>query len=168
MHGLYLLSVWLHLLAMAVWIGGMIFLALVVVPVVRRPAHRERAASLIHDSGTRFRTVGWVCLGLLVASGIVNLAYRGYDWADLWSGRLWQGPIGHLLGGKLLLVAVVLLLSAVHDFWIGPRATTLWQTDPDSAQALRLRRQASWFGRINLLVALAIVALGVMLVRGTP
>jgi uncharacterized membrane protein len=165
---LYLISVWLHLLAMAVWAGGMIFLALVLVPVVRLPAAQGSAGQLLHYTGTRFRAVGWTCLALLGLSGIVNLGYRGYGWADLLTGQLWQGPFGHILGGKLLLVAVVLVLSAIHDFRDGPRATRLLQEKPGSPEALRARARASWFGRINLLLALAIIMLGVMLVRGGP
>ncbi len=168
MRGLYLLSVWLHILSMTIWLGGMIFLVLVLVPVTRRPEHRGQAASLIHWVGVRFRWVGWICLSLLVVSGVLNVGYRGFTWADLWSGRLWQGPFGRALGVKLLLVAAILLLSAVHDFFIGPRATALWRTNPGSPQALRLRRQATWIGRINLLLALIVVALGVILVRGWP
>jgi hypothetical protein len=38
----------------------------------------------------------------------------------------------------------------------------------DVLDRLGLRRWASWFGRINLLLALVVVALGVMLVRGRP
>jgi copper resistance protein D len=151
---------------MAVWLGGMIFLALVLVPIVRLPAARGIGGLLVHHVGVRFRTVGWVCLGLLVLSGFVNLAYRGYGWADLFDGRLWQGPFGQILGIKLLLVAVVLILSAVHDFRMGPRATALMQEQPGSPEAERARRLASWFGRVNLVLALAIVLLGVMLVRG--
>ncbi|MFQ5795545.1 MAG: hypothetical protein ACE5JP_10915 [Candidatus Bipolaricaulia bacterium] len=75
MHVLYLLSVWLHILAAAIWIGGMVFLALILVPVTRRPEHRGIAVSLIHWTGVRFRWVGWICLGLLLLSGIFNLAY---------------------------------------------------------------------------------------------
>lgn len=168
MRALYLFTVWLHLLAASVWIGGMAFLALVLVPLVRRPENRGVAAALFHRTGVRFRTVGWVCLGLLVLTGAFQLAVRGYDWGDLVSGRLWEGPSGRILALKLLLVAVVLGLSVVHDFAIGPRATALWQADPASPQARRLRRQASWIGRLNLLLALGAVALGVMLVRGVP
>ncbi len=168
MRGLYLFSVWLHILSMAIWLGGMIFLALILVPVTRRPEHRGQAASLIHWVGVRFRWVGWICLILLVVSGVLNVGARGFTWADLGSGRLWQGPFGRALGIKLLLVAVILLLSAVHDFLIGPRATALWQAHPGSPQALRLRRQATWIGRINLLLALIVVALGVILARGWP
>lgn len=168
MKALYLLAVWLHILAAAAWIGGMLFLVLVLVPVTRRPAFREGAAALVEAVGRRFRWVGWVALGLLIASGVVQVAYRGFVWADVWSGRLWQGPFGQTLGVKLLLVAAILLLSALHDFGVGPLATAAWQAEPGAPEARRLRRQAAWIGRVNLLLGLAAVALGVLLVRGWP
>lgn len=168
MKALYLLSVWLHILAAIIWIGGMGFLVLVLVPVIRRPEYRGIFGELVHWTGVRFRWVGWICLTLLVLSGTFNVAYRGFGWDDVWSGRLWRGPFGRALGVKLFLVAMILLLSALHDFVIGPRATAAWQEDPTSPVARRLRRQASWIGRMNLLLALIVVAFGVMLVRGWP
>ena len=166
MHAFYLLSIWLHILAASVWMGGMVFLVLVLVPAIRQPRYSSVAASLIHWTGLRFRWVGWICLGLLLFSGTFSLAYRGFGWTDFWSGQLWQGSFGRILGVKLLLVAVVLVASVFHDFAIGPRATALWQQNPTSPEAVRLRRQAGWLGRLNLLLALVVVALGVMLVRG--
>ena len=158
--------VWLHILAVAVWPGGMAFLALVLVPVVRRPEYREHASRLVQLTGIRFRAVGWVCLGALVATGFVNLSYRGIGWAALSNAGFWASPFGTLLGFKLLIVAVILGLSLDHDFRIGPRATAAGQADAGSAAALRLRRRASWMGRVNLLLALTATALGVLLVRG--
>jgi len=168
MRALYLLSVWLHILAAATWIGGMIFVAVVLIPVTRRPEVHSVASSLVHWTGVRFRLVGWICLGLLILSGVFNLAGRGFRWADLWTGRVWTSSFGQTLGIKLILVALILLASALHDFVIGPRATALWQENPASQEALRLRRRAGWLGRINLLLALGVTALGVMLVRGFP
>ncbi|MDR5694028.1 MAG: DUF4149 domain-containing protein [Armatimonadota bacterium] len=168
MRALYLLSVWLHILAAATWIGGMIFVAAVLIPVTRRSEYRAVAPSLVHWTGVRFRLVGWHALGLLLLSGVFNLAYRGFRWSDLWTGRLWGSSFGQVLGVKLVLVALILLVSALHDFVIGPRATVLWQANPGSHEAVRLRRQAGWLGRINLLLALVVAALGVMLVRGLP
>jgi copper resistance protein D len=165
---LYLASIWLHLLAAAVWLGGMLFLAFIVVPALRRPSIQAVAAPLIQWTGERFRWIGWVCFGLLLGSGIFNLAYRGIGWSDVWSGRLWQGPFGEALAIKLLLVAVVLLISAAHDFYLGPRATAVWQANPASARATRWRRQASWMGRLNLVLGLVIVFFATMLVRGWP
>ena len=76
-------SVWLHILAAAAWLGGMVFLALVLVPVMRRSEYRQQASRLVHLTGVRFRTVGWICLGVLVATGFANLWYRGIGWAAL-------------------------------------------------------------------------------------
>lgn len=166
MYAFYLFSIWLHILAAAVWIGGMVFIALIVVPVIRQQEFRGSASSLIHATGVRFRWVGWTCLILLLLTGAVNLVYRGMEWAHLWSGQFWQLPFGTILGTKALLVLVILFLSVLHDFNIGPRATALWQTNPASPEAVRLRRQASWIGRVNLLLALLVVALGIMLARG--
>jgi putative copper export protein len=166
MYAFYLLSVWLHIIAAAVWLGGMAFLALVIVPVMRKPEYREQASNLMQQTGLRFRWVGWICLSLLVLSGSFQLVQRGFGWDDVWSGNLFTGASGHTLGLKLLLVTTILGISAGHDFFIGPRATAVGQAAPGSPEALRLRSWASWIGRLNMLLALIVVALGVLLVRG--
>lgn len=166
MRELYLFSVWLHVLAAATWIGGMVFLGLVLVPVLRKPPLRDHSALMLYRTGMRFRQVGWVSLALLVLTGLINLEVRGYGWVNVWDGSLWQGGWGHALLAKLVLVCVVLLLSAVHDFYVGPRAVAQLESDPSTAQSHRLRRAASWMGRLTLLLSLAILALAVTLPRG--
>ena len=165
---LYLLSVGLHILAAIVWIGGMFFFALVAVPVIRRDEFRRGAPALIRLAGIRFRAIGWACIAVLVATGILNLAYQGTGWEKIWVGGIWQGPQGLILVLKLSLVVVVISLSVVHDFLIGPQAAQASATDPGSAKALRLSRWARWLARLNLLLSLAIVFLAVILVRGSP
>ncbi len=168
MRTLYFVSVWLHIVAAAVWIGGMFFLTLVLVPAIRQREYQGMASSLIHISGIRFRWVGWICLVLFPLTGVVNLVYRGVGWEEFWSRSLWQSPFGRTLAFKLALFAAILLFSVVHDFFIGPKAADVLESNPSSLDATRLRREASWIGRFNLLLALAVVAVGVMLARGTP
>lgn len=163
---LHLVFVWLHVLAAAVWIGGMVFLALVMVPVVRRAEYRPHAPRLVHLTGTRFSRVGWACFVVLVLTGMGNLYFRGIGWAAVLNAGFWASPFGMILGVKLLLVAVILHLSAWHDFRVGPRATAAWEADPTDPEALRLRRMASWAGRVNLVLALIVLALAAALVRG--
>lgn len=158
---LYLLFVWLHILAAAVWIGGMVFLSIILVPVSRRPEYHGVASSLIHGTGVRFRAVGWMCLGALLLTGMFNLHYRGIGWAVLG-----EGAYGLILAMKLLLVLIIFLISALHDFLIGPRAMRLWQADSSSPESRRLRRWASLMGRSNLVLALLAAAFGVLIVRG--
>jgi putative copper export protein len=162
----YEVSVSLHILAACVWVGGMIFLGIVVLPILRQPEYRAVAVPLIQAAGIRFRWVGWMAVGTLVLTGIANLRFRGYAWTQWRNGTIWQGGFGHTLAAKVSLVAAILIISAVHDLAIGPRFIRIAVEQPDLPAARRLRRQAAWIGRIVLLLSIAVVVLGVMLVRG--
>jgi len=166
MKTLYLLSVWVHIVSAIFWIGGSLFLALILVPAMRQSEHRELAASIVSWTGRRFRTIGWVCFGLFIVTGTLNLGFRGYTWGHLFDGTLFAGSFGHALALKLTIFAFILALSAIHDFYVGPKAAELMRIDPRSPRARKLRRRASWFGRVNLLLALIVIWLGMMLVRG--
>lgn len=135
---------YLHVVSAVTWIGGMLFIALVLVPVTRRIHDPTLRTHLVRETGLRFRTVGWVAVVLLVLTGLGNLWLRP---ELLWTPRF-QGKAG--------LVLVALILSALHDFVIGPRAA-LPGADPT------LRAQATWVARLNVLVVLVIVALGLAL-----
>jgi putative copper export protein len=121
----------------------MLFIALVLIPVARRLEPAERAR-LVQATGLRFRTVGWIALGVLLLSGLLNLWLRPY---------LLEVP---LFSAKLGLVVLALVLSVVHDFVLGPRAGA-----PGAHP--RLRARASWVARANGLVVLAVVVLGLAL-----
>ena len=130
-----------HVAAALTWVGGMLFVALVLVPVTRRledPALRRR---LMHESGVRFRAVGWTAMVLLVATGLINIWLRP---ELLTLGRFWV---------KVVLVALAIALSAAHDFVLGPRAGR-----PDASPSLR--PTASWIARVNLVLVLVVVYLG--------
>lgn len=148
---LYIFSVWVHLLAAMLWLGGMLFLIFVLVPALRGESGELRGR-LVDTVGLRFRTVGWICLLLLLLSGSANILLRGYSLT------------GTLLIAKLALFGVILVLSFIHDFVIGPRATRAMASGSEDAE--KLRRLSAIIGRINTLLALAVVALAIKLVRG--
>ena len=131
----------LHLGAALTWVGGMLFVALVLVPVVRRIDDAALRRRLMHDSGVRFRTVGWIAMSMLVATGLINLWLRP---ELLTLPRFWV---------KAVLVVLAIVLSAVHDFVLGPRAGRL--DAPPSVRPI-----ASWVARVNLLLVLVVVYLG--------
>ncbi len=164
MRSWYLFSVWLHLLAAAIWIGSMVFLGAAVIPLLRKPEFLPVRTAMLYQLGLRFRWLGWIVLGVLLVTGILNVGFRGYTWADLWQGTLWQGPWGRMLAWKLVLVLLVMVMSAVHDFYLGPRTMQLLARGEASAE--NLRRTASYLGRLMTLLSLAILALAVLLVRG--
>lgn len=167
MHLLYLISVWVHILAAMVWVGGMAFLVLVVVPWLRRGG-QSNASAFLRETGERFRSVGWTCFAILVVTGTFNLWVRGVRLGDFTRGEWLSSPFGKSVLVKLLVFAAVLLVSALHDFVIGPRAVVAIAADPQSQAAAVARRRASLFGRVNFLLALVLVAVGVAIVRGLP
>ncbi|MDQ7821027.1 MAG: CopD family protein [Armatimonadota bacterium] len=163
---MYLLIVYLHVTAAAVWVGGLLFLALVAIPVARTLPPPQRA-SLVAALGRRFLPVAWTALAILVVTGAAALAYRGVTWESVVTGRLWGGAFGRILLAKLILVMGTLALSALHDFHVGPASTRLAEQGAgDSTAAVGLRRRASGIARANTALALAIVALAVVMVRG--
>jgi putative copper export protein len=167
MRTLYFVSVWLHILAATIWIGGMLFLVLVVVPWLRRGG-RAHAAVLLRETGGRFRNVGWACFVVLAVTGTFNLWIRGVRPGDFLRAEWLESPFGRAVLVKLSLFMLVLATSVVHDFIVGPRATDAIERDARSADAARLRGHASWLGRINVLLALLLLAVAIVLVRGWP
>ncbi len=168
MHTLYTLSVFVHVLAACAWIGAMIFFAAVVVPVVRRPEFAGVFASLIRLVGARYRVLGWVSVIVLVATGITNLAVRGFGVAELTSAAFWRTDFGRTLAYKLVFVLLIVLVTAAHDVFFGAQAMDRVRRDPTSPEARRARLAASWLGRTTLLLSLVVLLFAVWLVRGMP
>ncbi len=167
MHALYVLSTLIHILAAMTWIGGMFFLVLVVVPWLRSGG-RVQAGAFLRETGIRFRNVGWGCFAVVFVTGTFNLWFRGVRLGDFARSEWLASPFGKAVVLKLGIFLVVLAVSAVHDFVLGPRATLAIANDPRSAEAERYRRRASLLGRANAVLALALVSLAVILVRGWP
>jgi uncharacterized membrane protein len=159
---LYYSNVVLHVLAAMFWLGGMFFLGLVGAPALRRVEAPLRAR-LFEEIGVRFRSAGWIAIAVLLATGAANLHFRGLlTAATLGDAFFWGTGYGRMLAVKLATVTVMVALSAVHDFGIGPAAG---RAQPGSAEAARLRRWASWLGRINALMGLLLVIAAVRIAR---
>lgn len=95
--GLWQAVLYLHLLAMALFLGGQLFLAVAVVPVERMSPDPFRMRSIAR----RFGLASLMALAVLVVTGAMLASHHG-----LWS----RGT----LHTKLALVASVLVLTAVH------------------------------------------------------
>jgi uncharacterized membrane protein len=160
---IFLASITLHALAAVFWLGGMIFLACVGAPVLRRVEPESLRVRILDDLGARFRSTGWIAVGILVVTGIVNLRYHGVlAWSVLSQARFWHTRFGTALGVKLVAVAGMIVLQAVHDFAHVPRAS---RAAPGSPDAARFRRRAAILAGVNALVGLVLVIAALRLPR---
>ncbi|HET9983789.1 MAG TPA: DUF4149 domain-containing protein [Longimicrobiales bacterium] len=161
---MYYLNVTIHVLAALFWLGGLFFLAAVGAPVLRRVEPPELRAELFRGLGERARAVGWIAIAVLLVTGVLNLHFRGVlSWSKLGSAAFWATPFGYALGWKLTAVAAMLVVQSVHDFVVGPRASTLRAGTPE---ALRNRRRAALLARASAVIGLVIVIAAVRLARG--
>jgi putative copper export protein len=158
---MYQIAVFLHVLGAAVWVGGVLFLAAVAVPVARRfePAIRAR---IVREAGQQFRLIGWATLGIMVVTGVYLTTERGATLQNVLDGSFWTTAFGRTLAEKLGLVAVMTAISFTHDFVIGPAAARAQEAGRDPAQ---LRQVAAWLARIVAVLAVGIIFLAVLLVR---
>lgn len=160
----YQLNVFVHVLSAIVWLGGMFFLAAVGAPVLRKVRPAEVRAGLFKQIGIQFRLLGWICIVLLIATGVANLHFRGLLTAEVWTGlAFWTTGYGRVLGAKLVLVTAMVLVQGIHDFALGPAASRAPSGGP---AALRLRKWAAWLARVNTVLGVVLVYVAVRLARG--
>jgi uncharacterized membrane protein len=112
---------YLHLLAMAFFVGGQLVVAVAVVPVERRLADRDRLRAIAR----RFGIGSLVALVVLVATGIAMATeYRFWDLDTL---QVKLGLVGgvivltalHLVWPRLRVLQVVILLASLAIVWLG-------------------------------------------------
>lgn len=157
----------IHILAALIWLGGMFFIALVVVPVMRKiesPAERNEILSV---TAKRFRVVSWMSILVLLVTGVLNAINHGVTIDLISTGTLFSSYFGKVITVKVILVFIMLVLSVIHDFFLGPQLTNLIGSslsDPDSLQDLKRRRKyVSWLARANVILGILVVACAVML-----
>ena len=151
---------WLHLLAAVAWIGGMLFLSVVLVPVLKQEPFVSQKAVLFRTTARRFRAVVWGAIAVLLLTGPLLLHQRGIPIAD---------PSGwpKVLATKLGLVTILLLLTLTHDLILGPRIVKIQQLPTESRSRFdhTLVLWSPWVARLSLLFALAVLFAAVLLVR---
>ena len=134
--------IWLHVVLASFWVGGMIFLSLVVAPFIRSRPYRNE---VFQEVGRRFSLYGtFLTLGLLFLTGI-GIAY-------LVHGGLERRTIKE----KLALFVIILVVSLLHDLWAGRKAVG----------SEFHRRWARNLGIVNLLLSLLMVYMGVRIRLG--
>jgi len=157
---MYSTLVILHILAAVSWIGGMIFLSLVLAPLVRSRKAAPEFMALFRSAALRFRPVVWIAIAALLITGPMLLAQRGLS---VMKPAAWSG----IVTMKLSLVALLLFLTLLHDLVLGPRVSHVGAI-PESQRTAGERfifKTARWLPRLSLLIGLAVVIAAAMLAR---
>ena len=161
---MYQAIVYIHIVSAVIWLGGMLFLAMVMVPLARRDAGAGFAT--LREVARKFVSVAWASmLVLAVTGGYLAWTHWGVRPGTFFGG---EGHFLQFLQMKTGLFVIVILLSLAHDFWLGPMMMDRLEAArasgaPPPAGPARLFVQ--WAARVNLLLVLGVVALAVWMTR---
>ena len=143
--------IWLHLIAAAALIGGLLFFNLILKPGLEEKNIEVQKNDLLQKMGRRFRTVTWICLITLILTGSYNMLYEGG------SARI-ETTWGVVLMLKLFLFAITFGLILIHDFVLDPFAPQSRSSNTPSNQDVLARRG------IYLQYSILLLSLGILLI----
>lgn len=157
---------WIHLLAVTIWIGPQVFLVAAAIPAMRTVEDVHERARLTRIIVTRFGYMAFGALAVIVVTGIINIyQVDGYSASDLitgdpeikWTRIFWE---------KMVMVGVAVALTLIHVLFVGPRQLDLAdRADADPYEVRNIRRLSIAISGIGLLASLAALFLGAELAR---
>lgn len=159
----YLICLVFHILSAMIWVGGMIFYVIVVMPVIRNPKLKDQKLTLLQLTALQFRSISYFLFILLITTGFGMLYTKGYL-AEGEFVSFFSSNIGNMFILKIGLFLLLLISSLYHDFVSGPK--TFDFLEKNSVQYERYRKLSGYFGRFNLLLSLSITMLGILVSRG--
>lgn len=139
----------IHLICVSIWVGGHLFLALRILPVMLK----EKSADRLFSFGESFEPLGLVALVIIIATGVwmaIQLGVTPSTWFHFAS------PVEKVVSTKLILLASMLLLALSVRIRINP-------TLKDSPK--KLPELAVHIGLINL-ISLTMLVLGTVIRYG--
>ncbi len=128
---------WLHLLASALWVGGMMYVATIYLPTIRRGSIAERAQSLI--TVLPYYTP-WALIGVLIMAitGPFSATFHLSSW-----DQFLTTAYGRALTVKILLVGALLITSAIHVLLLRPRVAKEYKKYAYAVERLE-HRSMNW------------------------
>ena len=150
-----LVVVYLHVLSVVVWVGGLAYQAHVLLP-----AARSGAAAAFAEAARRARPTTWTAIALVVLTGFYNVTQLGS------LERAMETGAGLLLAAKFALVILAVALAGQRDFAHVPLLRAAIASGGDPGPPLRAIARLD---RVVLLLALIVIYLGLAVSRsGVP
>ena len=104
------LLTWIHITSAAIWVGGSLFIGVVFAPILKKMSMPvEERIQLMVQVGRRFNKLAMPALFILIATGMYQ-AHLVLQKSDI----LYETSYGHVLIIKMILVAALVLLYAIH------------------------------------------------------
>jgi putative copper export protein len=145
---------WLHLLAASIWVGGTLFIAIVLNPVLKQEMQDSARLNIITKVGKRFNKVAVPVIAVLLSTGIYK--------ALLLPSTLYLTTYGIILAVKIAVVISMLIVWFIH----ARISNSMINSSSDSMEhgtTLRVRARAIMLGKILAIQAVTVLFLAALL-----
>lgn len=139
-------SLWLHVLAAVIWIGGIATILMVVLPSGRKIT-ADGIPALMGEVSKRFTPIANVSIGLLLLTGLVLVFARQTPGPG--ANETWPWT----LGLKIPLAALMFLIHFYRNLFLVPK---IGRTTSETAKA-SFRKLSLTLVKINFGIALAVL-----------
>ncbi len=146
---------WLHLLATVTWIGSLVSISVLILPVAGRALQPVDELALLDGVQKRLEPIAWFSVSLLIATGLFQMSVNPHYNGFLSTSGQWSLAIL----AKHSLVVILVAVSAVHTWDVLPtmRRLLMRRDQADPEQILRLRRRERGLLRASLALAMLIL-----------
>jgi uncharacterized membrane protein len=152
---------WLHMLATVTWIGSLVAIGVLVMPVSRRALAPVDEVALLDGVQKRLEPIAWFSVSLLIVTGLFQMSVNHHYNGFLSTSGQWALAIL----SKHILVAALIAVSAVHTWDVLPSMRRLLmrkdKADPGEVERLR-RRERNLLRASMVLASLILLATAVM------
>ena len=154
---------WIHFLCASIWVGGSIFLGLVLAPLLRKMSFSiEERLNLMIKTGRRFNKIALPALVILIVTGIYNshLVLQNNE-------ILFSTSYGAFLITKIILVIALIVTFAIHihifNKNIEEKIAAKQITD---SELQKLQKSAMILGESTVVISVAILFFAALLDAG--
>ena len=157
------LLTWIHITSAAIWVGGSLFIGVVFAPILKKMSMpvEERIQLMVHV-GRRLNKLALPALFILIATGMYQ-AHLVLQKSDI----LYETSYGHVLIIKMILVAALLVLYAVHVRIIRKDVEDkIIAKEMPQEQLQKLRKKIIILGEVTVVLSVIILFLAAVLNAG--
>ena len=154
---------WIHITSAAIWVGGSLFIGAVFAPILKKMSMSvEERLQLMIKVGRRFNKIAVPALIILMVTGMYQ-AHLVLQKSDI----LYETSYGHVLIIKMILVAALLVLYAVHVRIIRKDVEDkIIAKEMPQEQLQKLRKKIIILGEVTVVLSVIILFLAAVLNAG--
>lgn len=157
------LLTWAHLVSASIWVGGSIFIGIVLAPMLKTFSQSvEERLEIMIRIGRKFNKIAVPSLAILIATGLYN-SYNILNRPDV----LFSTNYGIILTIKIILVISLIVAFGIHVRIIRAEIAKRITTKEMSEESIqKLRSKIISLGKIIVFISVAILLMAAMLDAG--